>query len=252
MIISGVIGCRAGTSDPAPVTLTVFAASSLTNAFSELAEAFEAQNEGVDVAVNFAGSSQLAAQLLAGAAADIFASANAVQMQQVVDSGRITAGSETLFLSNRLTVIVPATNPAGIGALQDLAQPDVLLILAVEGVPVRQYTDDIVAGMPAEFRERFYANLVSEEDNVRQVAAKVVLGEADAGIVYESDVTPDIVDQVRRIPIPDQQNVRAAYPIAPLADAAELEMAQRFIRFVLSADGQRILSTWGFGPPPGG
>lgn len=230
--------------------LTVFAAASLSDAFSELATAFEAQNAGVEVILNFAGSSQLAAQLSEGAAADIFAPANATQMQAVVDSGRITAGSEKLFVSNRLTVIVPADNPAGITALADLAQPGVQMLLAVQGVPVRQYTDEIVAEFPANFQAQFYANLVSEEDNVRQVSAKVALGEADAGIVYTSDVTPDIASQVQQIAIPEAQNVVATYPIAPLADAPAPTLAQSFISFVLSEDGQAILARWGFGPPP--
>lgn len=244
------VSCGSNRSTAAPQELTVFAAASLTDAFNELAEAFEAQHDGVQVALNFAGSSQLAAQLNEGAAADIFASANPLQMQAVVGAGRIVPGSEKLFVSNRLTVIVPADNPAGITALEDLAQPGVHLILAVEGVPVRQYTDEIVATFPADFQESFYANLVSEEDNVRQAAAKIALGEADAGIVYTSDVTPDIASQVQQITIPEAQNVVASYPIAPLADAPAPELAQRFIDFVLSHEGQAILARWGFGPPP--
>ena len=182
--------------------------------------------------------------------ADLFASANPIQMQNVIDDGRIAAGTEVLFVTNRLTIIIPNDNPAGIGSLEDLAQPDVQLVLAVEGVPVRQYTDEIIAAMPADFQERFYENLVSEEDNVRRVAAKVALGEADAGIVYSSDVTPDIARKVQQIAIPDAQNVVATYPIAPLNDAVHAETAQRFIDFVLSNEGQSILSSWGFGPPP--
>ncbi|MBK8900070.1 MAG: molybdate ABC transporter substrate-binding protein [Anaerolineaceae bacterium] len=244
------ISCGPNRPTATPQEITVFAAASLTDAFNELTTAFEAQNAGVEVTLNFAGSSQLAAQLSEGATADIFASANAAQMQAVVDAGRITAGSEKLFVSNRLTVIVPADNPAGITALEDLAQPGVQMLLAVEGVPVRQYTDEIVAKFPTDFQEQFYANLVSEEDNVRQVSAKVALGEADAGIVYTSDVTPDIASQVLQIAIPDAQNVVATYPIAPLADAPAPTLAQSFIDFVLSEAGQAILDKWGFGPPP--
>ena len=244
-------GCDAGKAAPGQQEgLIVFAASPLTDAFNDLTEAFQAQNEGVEVVLNFAGSSQLAAQLLEGAMADLFASANPIQMQNVIDDGRIAAGTEVLFVTNRLTIIIPNDNPAGIGSLEDLAQPDVQLVLAVEGVPVRQYTDEIIAAMPADFQERFYENLVSEEDNVRRVAAKVALGEADAGIVYSSDVTPDIARKVQQIAIPDAQNVVATYPIAPLNDAVHAETAQRFIDFVLSNEGQSILSSWGFGPPP--
>ena len=250
-IVGGLVGCNVGQPESSgPQEITVFAASSLTDAFNELAEAFQAQNEGVEVVLNYAGSSQLAAQLGEGVPADVFASANAMQMQAVIEAGRVEAGTEALFVSNRLTVIVPVDNPANIGSLEDLAQPGVQLILAVEGVPVRQYTDEIVAAMTADFQERFYSNLVSEEDNVRQVSAKVALGEADAGIVYTSDVTPDIAGQVQQIAIPDDQNVSATYPIAPLADAPHPELAQDFIDFILSAEGQSILSKWGFGPPP--
>lgn len=231
--------------------ITVFAASSLTDAFNELAEAFESQYDGAEVLLNFAGSTQLAAQFNEGIRADVFASANAAQMQAVIQGGWIEAGTESLFVSNRLTVIVPADNPANIKTLEDLARPGVALVLAVAGVPVRQYTDEIVAAMPADFWRGFYANLVSEEDNVRQVSAKVALGEADAGIVYTSDVTGDIAGQVQQIGLPDEHNVAAAYPIAPLADAPNPALAQRFIDFVLSQEGQSILARWGFGPPSG-
>lgn len=232
--------------------IVVLAASSLTNAFDELADAYMAQNQNVHVVLNYAGSAQLSAQLQEGAPADVFAPANATQMARVMATGRISAGSETLFVTNRLTIIVPADNPANIAALADLAQPGVQLIVAAEGVPVRQYTDEIVARQPAAFQAGFQANVVSAEENVRQVAAKIALGEADAGIVYSSDVTPDLAARVRQIPIPDEQNVVATYPIAPLADAAEPALAQAFIDFVLSPEGQAILARWGFGPPPAG
>ncbi len=253
-ILLGLGGCglvRPEISATAPQEITVFAASSLTEAFQEAAKAFEAQHPDIRVALNFAGSSQLAAQLSEGIAADVFASANEAQMQAVIDMGRIQAGTETIFVSNRLAVIVPANNPANVFALEDLAKPGVKLILAVAGVPVRDYTDQIVGRMPADFQASFYANLVSEEDNVRQVAAKVALGEADAGIVYTSDVTPEIANRVLQITVPDAQNVVAAYPIAPLADAPHPAAAQQFIDFILSPEGQMIFLRWGFNPPPG-
>ncbi|MCB8959983.1 MAG: molybdate ABC transporter substrate-binding protein [Ardenticatenales bacterium] len=246
-------GCSGGSTETGNShEIVVFAASSLTDAFDELADAFMAQHEGVDVVLNYAGSSQLAAQLVEGVPADLFAPANETQMARVVATGRITANSATPFVSNRLTIIVPADNPAGITQLADLAQPGVQLILAAEGVPVRQYTDEIIARQPATFQTAFYANLVSAEENVRQVAAKIALGEADAGIVYRSDVTPDLAARVEQIAIPAEQNVIAAYPIAPLADASEPALAQTFIDFVLSPEGQAILAKWGFEPPPAG
>lgn len=237
-------GCAA--ADPPHQELLVFAASSLTDAFTEIAAAYQAQNPDVVVVFNFAGSSQLAAQLVEGATADVFASANNQQMETAVAAGRIAATAPVAFAVNKLTVLVPADNPAGVETWTDLHQPGLKLILAVPGVPVRQYTDEIMTALGAEFAQQVYANLVSEEENVRQVVAKVALGEADAGVVYTSDVTPDIAARVRQIDIPNTQNVTAVYPIAPLLDAPQAAQAQQFIQFVRSAAGQAILARWGF------
>ncbi len=244
-------GCNANQ----PTELTVFAASSLTDAVNQLSEAFEAAHPDVSVVRNFASSSNLAAQLVEGMEADVFASANETQMQNVVAAGRIAEPTQ-IFATNRLTVIVPLDNPAGIETLADLTNAGIALVLAAPGVPVRQYTDQAVANLTADpaygaaFSTAFYANLVSEEDNVRQVAAKVALGEADAGVVYTSDVTPDIVGDVRMIAIPAEYNVIATYPIAALADAPNPDAAAQFIEFILSPEGQQILEHWGFGPAP--
>lgn len=234
-------------------TLTVFAAASLTNAFEELAEAFEAANTGVDVVFSFAGSSDLVAQLAQGAPADVFASANNAQMTVAVDGGRI-AGNPQTFAQNRLVLLVPAENPAQISSLQDLAKENVQLIIAAPAVPVREYTNqmlDLLAADPAygeSYREAFMANIVSEEQNVRQVSAKIALGEADAGIVYLSDVTPDISTQVIAIPIPDALNTIASYPIATVTESAHPDLAQAFVDYVLSDAGQGILQRWNFVP----
>jgi len=227
--------------------LIVFAASSLTDAYTEIAEQFEEQHSDVSVVLNFAGSSQLAAQILEGAQADVFASANEAQMQVIANAGQLSSDPQA-FASNRLTIIVPADNPAGITSLEDLNEPGIVLVLAVEGVPVRQYTDDIVQSLGDEFASGLYANVVSAEDNVRQVSAKVALGEADAGIVYTSDVTPDIAEQVLQITIPDEQNAVAVYPIAIIEETTSPELAQQFIDFVLGEEGQAVLQRWRFGP----
>ncbi len=238
--------------DEAPLELLVFAASSLTDAFDEMAAAFEAQNPNVTILTNYGGSSGLATQLLEGAPADVFASANAAQMQNVVDGGRISADPVT-FATNRLVVITPADNPAAIETPADLALPGIKLVLATPGVPVRGYADQMIARLSedpaygAAFAEAVYANLVSEEENVRQVAAKVALGEADAGVVYTSDVTPDIAADVAQIAVPDALNVVATYPIAAVGDAIHPTVAQRFVDFVLGDEGQAILMRWGFG-----
>lgn len=232
-------------------TLIVFAAASLTDAFEEVATAFEAENAGVEVLFNFAGSSDLAAQLREGAPADVFASANNSQMNAARDAERIGATPRT-FVKNRLVLIVPSDNPAGINTLLDLANDGVQLVIAAQDVPVRTYTDTMLSRLALDpaygeaYSAAFMANVVSEEQNVRQVAAKVALGEADAGIVYISDVTPDISDAVIAIQIPDYLNTIATYPIAITDDTANPELAQAFVDYVLSDAGQAILVNWNF------
>jgi molybdate transport system substrate-binding protein len=232
-------------------SLTVFAAASLTDAFEELASAFIIQNPNVEILFNFASSSDLATQLAEGAPADVFASANNNQMSNARDVGRI-AGMPYTFVKNRLVLIVPVDNPAGISGLQDLDNEGVQLLVAAEGVPVRDYTNTMLDRLAADaayneaYRAAVLANVVSEEENVRQVAAKVALGEADAGIVYVSDVTPDIAEQVIAIGIPDSLNTIASYPIAVTNDSAQPELAQAFVDFVLSDAGQDILVSWNF------
>lgn len=236
-----------------PITVTVFAAASLTDAFEAIGNAYEAQNPAVDVLFNFAGSSTLAAQLSQGAPADIFASANPMQMEVVQEAGRIE-GESRIFAYNQLVVILPMDNPADINNLADLVHPDISIVIAAPEVPVRVYTDTVLNQLaelddyPDDFAEQVFANVVSEEANVRRVAAKIALGEADAGIVYTSDVTPDIQDQVMTIAIPDEVNVRATYPIALLNDSAQPQAANDVLDFILSETGQAILEEWGFIP----
>ncbi len=232
-------------------TLTVFAASSLTDAFNEIGNNFKTTHSGVDVVFNFGSSATLATQLTEGAPADIFASANAKQMQVAVDGKRI-AGKPRTFAKNRLILIVPADNPAKIETLHDVANAGVKLVIAAPKVPVRDYTDAMLTKLVADpnygdaYKTAFLANAVSEEDNVRQVSAKVSLGEADAGFVYKSDVTPDIADSVIAIQIPDAINTLATYPIATTENAADPKLAGEFIDYVLSDEGQNILVKWGF------
>ncbi len=238
------------------VELVVFAAASLTNAFDEMAAAFSAQNPGVRVVFNFANSSQLATQIAEGAQADVFASANEMQMGVAFSAGHIDGPSVT-FATNRLAILVPADNPAGIGGLDDLAEPGVKLVLVVPGAPIRDYTNQVfetLAADPAygiEYLDAINLNLVSEEENVRQLTSKIALGEADAGVVYTSDVTPDIANRVQLIEIPDEVNVIATYPIGLVTGASQPETGRAFIAFVLSDEGQAILNRWGFGPAAG-
>lgn len=243
-------------SGPASQSLVVFAAASLTDAFQELAEQFKAENPGVDVVFNFAGSQQLAQQLGQGAAADLFASANSAQMQAAIDAGRIISGTQQTFAGNRLVVVVPADNPAGIASLHDLTQPGIKLVLAAKEVPVGGYALNFLEkasaspDFAADYEAAVLANVVSYEENVKAVLSKVLLGEADAGIVYSSDVGPDMADQAVRIAIPDELNSLAAYPIALIADAPNPDLARSFLALLLSTEGQAVLARHGFTGAP--
>ena len=241
-----------GDSGPA---LRVLAASSLTEAFTALARDFEAENPSVTVSLDFGGSQRLRSQLEFGAEADVFASADRVQMDQAVAADLIRAPTAD-FASNTLVVI--AISESRVNELSDLARPGVRLALAHGGVPVGSYSrqvlrnlaEDGTLGLGSGFDNDVLANLVSEEPNVRLVAQKVALGELDAGIVYLTDVpVAQATGDIGVIPIPPAANVSAQYPIAVLKSAPEPELAQEFVRFVLSDAGQRLLKEHGFGPP---
>lgn len=231
-------------------SLTVYAATSLTDVFEEIRDAYVNVNPDVEVLLNFASSSALAAQINAGAPADIFASANELQMENVVDAGRVNEEDVKTFAHNRLTLIVPAENAANLESFEQLAENRILLVLAAEGTPIRAYTDAMLTSYDAEqgadFRARVLANLASEESNVRLVVARVALGEADAGVVYQSDALGDVADRVITIPIAERHNQLASYPIAPLIDAANPALAESFARFVRSEDAQALLAAHGF------
>jgi molybdate transport system substrate-binding protein len=234
-------------------TLRVFAAASLADAFGEIARVFEQAHPGTTVQLNLAGSQQLASQIEHGAVADVFASADDRWMAYLRERSLI-AGEPSVFVRNRLSVIVPKTNPARIGRLQDLARRGVKLVIGAEAVPVGKYSREVLrnlsrtAGFPADFSARVLANVVSEEENVKSVVAKVQLGEADAGIVYRSDVTHRVSRYLRLFAIADSANVLASYPMAAVAGAQHPEMAREFMALVLSADGQKILERRGFIP----
>ena len=265
LVVSLVSGCAmqpvAPTASEAPDAagselsgeLIVYAAASLTDAFTELATDFQAAYPGTTLSYNFAGSQQLAQQLGQGAPADVFAAANGRQMAVAIEAGRIVSGTQRSFVRNQLVVITPADNPAEITTLQDLAKPGIKLVLAAAEVPVGGYSLDFLekASASVEYGETYsqtvIANVVSYEENVRSVLSKVVLGEADAGIVYTSDVALDAA-QVARIEIPDALNTVAAYPIAAVSDAENPALAQAFIEYILSPAGQSVLAEYGFIP----
>lgn len=246
-------GATPETASAPPGTLTVFAAASLTESFRELGTKLEARTPGSSVVFNFAGSQQLALQLEQGAPADVFASADDRWMNYVKEKDLID-GEPKLFVRNRLVVIVPKTNPARIRDLPDLARKGTKIVLAAEAVPVGKYSREALRnlasapGYPAEYDSRVVANVVSQEDNVKAVVSKVQLGEADAGIVYRSDVTPAVSRYVRAFDIPDQYNVIASYPIARVKASKNAQAAQAFIALVLSDEGQSVLRKHGFLP----
>jgi molybdate transport system substrate-binding protein len=232
--------------------LQVFAAASLTDAFGEIGALFEAATPGVKVTFNFAGSQQLAQQIAQGAPADLFASANQRQIDALIASGQVAPGAERTFLRNRLVVIYPKGNPAGLAALKDLANPGLKLVLADNAVPVGQYALDFLdkASELPEYTEAYspavLRNVVSYEENVRAVLSKVALGEADAGIVYVSDISLEAAGDVGKIDIPDYLNTIASYPIAPIQGAKNADLAKKFVDYLLAPKAQAILAKYGF------
>ncbi|NJP04987.1 MAG: molybdate ABC transporter substrate-binding protein [Chloroflexaceae bacterium] len=239
---------------PASGELTVFAAASLTEAFTQIGADFEAANPGTKVVFNFAGSQQLAQQLAQGAPADVFASANEQQMDVAVEDGRVTADAPQDFGQNQLVVVVPADNPGDVETLADLAKPGLKVVLASADVPVGGYSLEYLdkanahTDFSSTYRDAVLENVVSYEQTVKAVLTKVVLGEADAGIVYTSDITANVVNQVQQIAIPDDLNTIAVYPIAQVSDSTQPALAEAFIGYVLSAEGQRTLADFGFLP----
>lgn len=232
-------------------TLNVFAASSLTDAFGELAEAFEKENPGVEVRASFAGSPVALNQILQGAPADVFASADPAKMDAAIENGVVDGNAKT-FARNREVVIVPERNPAGIEDFRDLSKPGVKFVLAQDGVPAAEYAGKILdkanARYGSDFEKKVVSNLVSREADVRVAVNRVALGEADATFGYASDVTPDIKDRVKVVEIPEGLNVVATYPIATLKSSENPSLAREWTRFVLSEEGQRVLRKWGFEP----
>ena len=231
--------------------MTVLAASSLTDAFEELATLLqEQQNPGTKVSTSFAGSSELLAQIQQGAPADVFASADEAKMATAIKEGLVN--EPVIFARNRPVVIVPADNPAGIGNFQDLAEAQAQLVLAEDGVPIAEYTKDVLANADSwyggDFERRVLDKVVSREANVRTSANRVALGEADATFVYTSDLTEDIRDQVRVIEIPEDINVLATYPIATIAGSQNSELARAWMDLVLSDEGQSVLERYNFEP----
>jgi molybdate transport system substrate-binding protein len=251
-------GGSAATNTSLPVatptggTLTVFAAASLTESFTAIKATFEKANPGVTVMYNFAGSQALVTQMAQGASADVFASADQPNMDNAIKDG-VIAGTLRAFAKNKLVIIVPKDNRAGITTPKDLAKPGIKFDTAQASVPVGTYTQQVLDNyrkLPeygADFTANVNKNTVSQEDNVKAIVQKVQLGEVDAGIVYATDAQA-AKDELTLIDIPDAQNVIATYPVALVKGAKQAALGETFIDYLLSADGQAIMRGYGFAP----
>ena len=234
-------------------TLTILAASSLTDAFAELGNIFEQQNPGTTVKTSLGASSDLLAQIQQGAPADVFASAAEEEMNTAVKDG-LVAGKPEVFVKNREIIMVPHDNPANIKEFRDVANPGVRLVLAQKDVPAADYALQILdkanAQYGSDFKKAVLSNVVSRESDVRASVNRVVVGDAGATFGYASDYTPDIRDRVKVIPIPPDLNIIATYPIAALEDAKSPGLAKKWVDLVTSKEGQRVLKKWNFEPAP--
>jgi molybdate transport system substrate-binding protein len=257
LIILALTACVPSPTTAPARTLTVLAAASLSESFTELGKLFESRSPGVKVVFSFAGSQQLAQQLEQGAEADVFASASARYMDAAVTSKRVNPGEARTFVQNRLAVIFPKDNPGRLKELKDLSRGGLKLDLVDQAAPAGQYALDFLnkaardAAYGPAFREAVMKNVVSYEDNVKAVVTKVVLGEADAGIVYVTDITPEAAARLGRLEIPDALNTLAIYPIAPISGSPNAGLARDFTALVLSAEGQAVLEKYGFIPAGG-
>jgi len=228
-------------ADGDTTTLTVFAAASLTSTFEQIADEFEAAHDGVEVELSFGGSSDLVTQITEGAPADVFASADTANMDKLVDAD-LNADDPQDFATNTLQIATPPDNPAGVESFQDLAEDKVTLVICAPEVPCGAATQKMAELVGVTLSP------VSEEQSVTDVLAKVTSGEADAGVVYQTDVTA-AGDSVNGVAFPEADQVVNTYPIALVADSDQSDLATAFIEMVLGDVGQGILADAGFGRP---
>ena len=236
-----------------PVELTVFAAASLKEAVEQAATAFELTQPDTRVLFSFDSSAALATQIEQGAPADVFLSADTSNPARLIAAGLAT-GDPIVFAANALTIVVPVDNPAGIRLPADLARDDVRIVAAGDEVPITRYAAELISNLASEpdyppgFAAALAANIVSREDNVRAVLAKVALGEADAAIVYATDATAST--EVRTIRVPARANVPVDYAGVVIGASEDLAAAQGFMEWLGGPHGQAILGGLGFLAPP--
>lgn len=228
-------------SRPLAGSITVFAAASLTDAFKKAGDQLKIRNPGTDVVFSFGSSSTLATQILSGAPADVFASADEANMQKVLQAG-LNDGAPAFFVANRLQIAVAHGNPKRITGLADLARPGLVLVLAGPTVPAGRYA------LEALEKARVTVRPTSQEVDVRAVLNKVALGEADAGIVYVTDVK-SAATRVGGVDIPEDHQVIARYPIIVMKESKNPRLARAFVDHLLSEEGQRLFAEFGFSRP---
>lgn len=245
-------GCVGDNPEPAaePTKITVFAAASLTGAMTEIGKQFEAQNKDIIVEFNFAGSQALKTQIQEGAEADMFISANNAQFNPIDEAGMIE--EKKILLKNKLAIAVPIANPANVNDLGDMAQENIILVIGNKDVPFGQYTRDIINKYQddghAGYVDAFMANVVSEVDAVDKIKPVLVLGEADASLVYKSDISKADKNDITLIEIPDQYNVIADYPYGILSATKNSEEIKKFEAFLIGPSGTAVLTDYGFDP----
>jgi molybdate transport system substrate-binding protein len=236
-----------------PKELTVFCAASLKGAFDEIGQMYRNETS-INVAFDFDGSQLLRSQIENGAYANIFVSANKKQMDLLKNKGFMNNSSVSVFTKTKPVIIVPKNNPAKIENISDLAKNDLKVVIGTKDVPIGDYTLQILARLAndsafgPEFKKKFMANVVSQEINVNYITSKVALGEADAGIAYDSDITKDLAAKITKIEIPDKYNVIAEYPMGILKQSKYPAQAQEFINLVKSDRGMAVLEKYGFEP----
>jgi molybdate transport system substrate-binding protein len=239
-------GCGAGAqsaASPTPLTgsISVYAAASLTAAFQSIGGSFDKLHPGAKTQFNFGGSSTLVTQIKEGAPGDLFASADQPNMQKLVEAG-LVSGSPQVFAGNKLEIVVAAGNTKGISGLADLARVGTVVVLCAPAVPCGNYASQALAKAGVKVTP------ASQEQDVKAVVSKVSLGEADAGIVYVTDVKAG-GSKVQGVPIPDNQNVVASYPVAILKGTQNAKLGQAFLDYLLSSSGQKTLAGFGFTGP---
>jgi len=252
-LVLALAACATSPSPPESVELTVYAAASLRNALEQVESAYETAAPGINLVIATDSSAALRTQIEQGAPADVFLSADIVNAQRLFDDGLVEDGI-TFFAANTLVVIVPSDNPAAIGNPAGLAHEGVRIVAAGDEVPITRYATQVVDALaqlpdyPADFADAYAANVVSREDNVQAVVAKIGLGEGDAGIVYLTDALAS--GSVRLVNIPDEAtHVQVMYAGVVIATSAHPEAARAFLHWLTGPDGRAILAEFGFLPP---